>query len=159
MLVGGLVNFGQSYAKCFPMLPGFMLSWLNRLLAAALSNSGKEKENLCFPKNTIYYSLEVVVFLHILSTPGEASIFFMAQKAQRGAYSTESGYWPFTVFFLTFWICVCVGLDHTSWEPTCCPIWLAFSLIKAFVAPQTGCITISAPWSPVFMATWHYKQG
>lgn len=51
--------------------------------------------------------------------------------------------------------CVWVCLDYKSGAPTCYPIWLAFSLIKAFVGPQTGCITRSAPLSPVFMATWH----
>lgn len=74
---------------------------------------------------------------------------FVGQKSARGTSSTES--WKPVVHFV--WI-----FRPHQW-PTCHPIWLAFRLIKAFVAPQTGCITISAPHSPVFMATWHYKQG
>lgn len=108
--------------------------------------------------NMLNYSFKRWLFaFHILSTPGEASLFFIAYKAQRAAYSREC-----LSLYSTFPnprnLCMCVWTTRVG-KPTCCPIWLAFGLIKAFVVPQTGCITISAPWSPVFMATWHYKQG
>lgn len=78
----------------------------------------------------------------------ETLTFLWDEKSARGTSSTEG--WRPVVLFL--WL-----LRPHQW-PTCHPIWLAFCLIKAFVAPQTGCITISAPYSPVFMVTWHYKQ-